>query len=70
MPTDPKGEKLPADVLGNRRFESHRRSHFDILDEADEKGISAAVLHRSPGVSKIEPRKFKGRLPPSTPWGS
>jgi hypothetical protein len=45
--------------MAGSEFEENCKTVLRRIEEADEKGISAAVLHRSPGVSKIEPRKFK-----------
>ena len=45
--------------MAGSEFEENCKTVLRRIDEADEKGIKATVLHRSPGVSKIEPRKFK-----------
>jgi hypothetical protein len=45
--------------MAGSEFEENCKTVLRRMEAADEKGISAAVLHRTPGVSKIEPRKFK-----------
>jgi hypothetical protein len=45
--------------MAGSEFEENCKTVLRRIDGADDRGITAAVLHRSPGVSKIEARKFK-----------
>lgn len=45
--------------MAGSEFEENCKTVLRRIDEADEKGITAAALHRSAGVSRIDTRKFK-----------
>lgn len=45
--------------MADSEFETNCKTLLKLVEEAGPAGIKESVLHRKPGASKIEPRKFK-----------